>query len=139
MVEAFRNAGDASGTRVFFPASAIAGEAVPRGLESLGATVHRVTAYRMVKLPLNAVQCRIALEKGEVRAVTFASPSAMEGLREGLGDELFRQLAADVPAAAMGPTTAGALKAGGWRRIRVAVDATLEGLAEAALEAGRKN
>ena len=136
LVEAFRLAGDASGARVFLPASALAREVIPRGLSALGAEVHQVTAYRTVTLPLDAAECRAAFENGEVQVVTFASPSAMEGLKAGVGEALFGRLAREVPAAAMGPTTAGALRAAGWERVTIAKEATLEGLAEAALLAG---
>jgi len=133
LVEAFRSAGDAAGARVFFPASAIARDVIPKGLAGLGALVHQVTAYRMVQLPLDADACRAALDRGDVDVVTFASPSAMDGLRTGLGAELFRRLAREVTAAAMGPTTGAALRDAGWKKIVVARDATLEGLAEAAM------
>jgi len=136
VVEAFRVSGDAKGARVFLPASAIARDVIPKGLSALGADVHQVTAYRMVTLPLDADACRAALERGEVHVVTFASPSAMEGLKAGLGEALFGRLARDIPAAVMGVTTAGAVEAAGWRRVAVARDPTLKGLAEAALEAG---
>ncbi len=64
--------------------------------------------------------------------MTFASPSAMEALRAGIGEELFSRLAGGIPAAAMGPTTAGALAEAGWRKVSVADTPTLEGLADAA-------
>ena len=133
MVEAFRRAGDATGRRVFFPASAVARAVIPDGLAALGARVDQVTAYRFVKLPLDVEGCRNVMESGEVQSVTFASPSAMEGLREGLGVELFDRLAREVPAAAMGPTTAGALEEVGWGRFVVAREPTLEGLGAAAM------
>jgi len=133
LVEAFRSTGDAAGARVLFPASAIAREVIPKGLASLGALVHGVTAYRMVRLPLDADACRAAVDRGEVDVVTFASPSAMEGLKAGLGAELFIRLAREATGAAMGPTTGAALREAGWKKIVVAREATLEGLAEAAL------
>jgi uroporphyrinogen-III synthase len=132
LVEAFRKAGDAEGARIFFPASAIAREVIPEGLTALGAHVDRRTAYRMEFLPVDAEACRRSVDGGEVHVVTFASPSAMEGLRAGLGQELFSQLARDLPAAAMGPTTAEALRQVGWERVTVAKLPTLEGLADAA-------
>jgi uroporphyrinogen-III synthase len=135
LVEAFRAAGDSQDARVFFPASAIAGEAIPDGLARLGAEVDRMTAYRMVTLPLDGAACRTAVEAGEVQVVTFASPSAMSALRAGIGGDLFGQLAQSTPAAAMGPTTAGALRKAGWLRMAVAETPTLEGLADAAEEA----
>jgi uroporphyrinogen-III synthase len=133
VVEAFRAAGDAKGARIFFPASAIARDVFPRGLRALGADVDQVTAYRLVTLPLDAEACEGALDAGLVQAVTFASPSAMEGLKKGLGPVLFQRLAEEVPAAAMGTTTAGALEGEGWKDICVAEEPTLEGLAAAAL------
>jgi len=135
LVEAFRLAGDAGGTKVFFPASAIAREVIPEGLSRLGAQVDRITAYGMVTLSLDGAACRSAMEAGEVQVVTFASPSAMEGLRKGIGEDLFMELARDTPAAAMGPTTAAALKEEGWLRLAVAEQPTLEGLADAVDEA----
>ncbi len=136
LVEAFRAAGDAGGARVFFPASAIARDTLPRGLGELGAMVDQVTAYRTVAVPLDREACRRDVEGGEVQVVTFTSPSALGSVRSGLGEELFQPLARSVPAAAMGPTTAGALEGVGWRRIVVAEDATLESLARAALKVG---
>jgi uroporphyrinogen-III synthase len=135
LVEVFREAGDASEARVLFPASAVAREVIPAGLEALGAMVERVTAYRLVTLPVDPLACEAALEEGEVQVVAFASPSAMNGLREGIGEGLFARMAKTLPAAAMGPTTAGALGEVGWQRVVVAVAPTLEGLAEAAARA----
>lgn len=132
LVEAFRTAGDVRGARVFFPASAMARDVIPNGLTELGALVDRRTAYRMVPLLLDAAACRAAVEGGDLDVVTFASPSAMEALRGGIGKELFSRLAQYLPAAAMGPTTGGALAEAGWRKVAVADAPTLEGLADAA-------
>ena len=135
LVEAFREVGDASGARVLFPASAVAREVIPEGLRAMGAVVERVTAYRLVTLPVDPGACEAALEGGEVQVVAFASPSAMNGLKEGIGEGLFARLAMTVPAAAMGPTTAGALREVGWQRVVVAAAPTLGSLAEAAVRA----
>ena len=135
LVEAFRVAGDAPDAKVFFPASAIARDVIPDGLSKLGARVDRMTAYRMVTLPLDGSVCRAAVDAGELQVVTFASPSAMKGLREGLGEGLFGQLARGIPAAVMGLTTASALRAAGWVNVAVAREPTLAGLADAAEEA----
>ena len=137
LVEAFRVAGDARGAKVFFPASAIAREVIPEGLAELGAQVDQMTAYRMVMLPLEEAACRGAVKGGLVQVVTFASPSAMEGLRKGIGEDLFRELARGTPAAVMGPTTGEALTGAGWMKMAVASTPTLEGLADAAEEAAR--
>ena len=97
--------------------------------------MRRVTAYRMVALPLDPEACRISVERGAVDVVTFASPSAMEALRAALGEDLFRQLAREVPAAVMGPTTGGAVVGAGWFRVVTADAPTLEALVEAVEEA----
>ena len=135
LIQAFREAGDARGALVFFPASAIARDVVPRGLRELGADVTQVTAYRTVHPPLDVRACERTLERGEVAAVTFTSPSAMRGLKNGLGRALFQRLARTVPGIAIGRTTAGALEEAGWERIQVADESTLDGLAAAALKA----
>ena len=135
LVEAFRTAGDAGDARILFPASAVARDVIPRGLSELGGKVDRVVAYRMIHLPLDAEACIASLEMGEVQVVTFASPSAMEGLRAGLGEEIFHRLAHSLPAAAIGPTTAQALRKAGWSRISVAEEHTMDGLVDAAQEA----
>ncbi len=135
MVEAFRKAGDAPGARVFFPASARARRVFPEGMEALGARVEEVTAYRLMNLPLDREAIGGALRSGDVQAVTFASPSALEGLRAGVGEETFLCLARELPCAAMGTTTAGALGGVGWERIVVAQEPTLEGLALAGIRA----
>jgi uroporphyrinogen-III synthase len=135
LVEVFRRAGDAGGTRVLFPASAIAREVVPRGLEELGARVDRVTAYRTVSVDLDAESCRTRLERGEVGVITFASPSAGESLERSLGPKLMKGMKETLPAAAIGPTTGRALRESGWRRVVVAEPHTLESLARTAVEA----
>ncbi len=137
LVEEFHRAGDASGARVFFPASAIARDVIPSGLEKLGAEVDRTTAYRTVTLPVDEAPCREAFEGGTVQVVTFASPSAMEALRGGIGEELFDELATSLPAAVMGPTTAQALTEAGWMNLSAAKEPTLAGLVDAVEEAIR--
>jgi len=132
LVEAFRTAGDAQDARVLFPASAIARDVIPDGLSKLGAKVDRVTAYRMVTLPLDEAACRASVEAGEVQVITFASPSALNAFRAGIGEDLFGRLASGTPAAAMGPTTAEALGEAGWVSLAVAETPTLQGLADAA-------
>lgn len=132
LVEAFRKSGDARGAKVLFPASEIAREVIPTGLARLGASVDRVTAYRMMTLRVDPAFCRGALDRGEVHVVTFASPSAMNALRESLGEDLFHELCMVLPAAAMGPTTARALQDAGWVHVVAAEIPTLEGLADAA-------
>jgi uroporphyrinogen-III synthase len=69
-----------------------------------------------------------------VDAVTFASPSAVSGLRAALNDTAFAQLEGLV-VAAIGATTAAALRQSGLTVTTVARRSTLEDLAAATLAA----
>jgi uroporphyrinogen III methyltransferase/synthase len=137
VVETFRQAGDARGARVFFPASALARDVIPVGLSELGAEVDRVTAYRLITLPVDGEACGLALAAGEVQVVTFASPSAMWAFQAGIGEDLFNEMARSLPCAAMGPTTAKSLTDVGWANMAVASTPTFHGLADAAEKAAR--
>lgn len=132
LVAAFRAAGDAAGARVLYPASARARTTLEHGLAALGATVERVEAYRTLPVALDAAACRAEIESGAVEAVTFASPSALEGLAEALGDAELSELLARVAVASIGPTTSAALAAFGRAPDAEAEPSTLDGLVEAA-------
>ena len=131
LVAAFRAAGDAAGARILYPASARARETLEDGLAALGATVERVEAYRTLAVALDAATCRTEVESGAVEAVTFASPSALEGLAEALGRGELAQLLARVAVASIGPTTSAALAAFGRAPDAEAEPSTLDGLVEA--------
>jgi uroporphyrinogen-III synthase len=137
LVAALAAEGLGPGSRILFPASEIARDTLPAGLEALGAEVARVTAYRTLPAEVDAAACAATLEAGRVAVVSFASPSAVEGLRAALGDALFARLARDVALAAIGPTTAAALRAAGGATIIEARDHSLMGLAERIAEWGR--
>ncbi len=130
LVAALGEAGCA-GARVLFPASAIARPTIPEGLRALGAHVDQVTAYRTRPAPLDRDACHAEIRRGRIAAVTFASPSAVDGLQQALGPEGFRLLLEAAPAVAIGPTTAEALDQAGYPAARVAEPSTLEGLVEA--------
>ena len=138
LVQSFAEAGDAPGRRILFPASNLAAETLPRGLAALGAEVVRVEAYRTAASGLAGEPCLAALARGEVDVVTFASPSAVDGLVEAIGEPGFTHLLAYAATAVIGPTTARALVRRGHTPDAVAVPGTLDGLAEAALFAHRR-
>jgi uroporphyrinogen-III synthase len=133
------------GRRVLLPASAIARDELAGGLEAAGAVVTRVEAYRTLPHPLDRGACLEALERGEIDAVTFASPSAVEALLGALsttsgeprpgapGDHDDRALAALALArlVAIGPTTAAALSLHGLAVAAEATPHTLDGLVTA--------
>ena len=124
--------------RVLFPASADALPTLSQELRAAGVTVDQIEAYRMVDAvaptSVEATSWRHALQNRAVDAFTFASPSAVDRLRTALGDEPFAAIDGLV-IAAIGPTTAAAL-----RRNRISVSAiaepsSLEGLAAATIDA----
>ena len=88
----------------------------------------QVEAYRTETGTLDVAQCRELIERGELGAVTFASPSAVSELARVLGDRDFARLLDRAPAVAIGRTTARELAARG-RSAAVAETATLAGLA----------
>jgi uroporphyrinogen III methyltransferase / synthase len=137
LVDALKAAGVGAGARVLLPASEIAGETVEAGLREAGAEVVRVTAYRTVPADLDRQRCARALAAGEVQVISFASPSAVESLRAGLGARLFDEVVDDVVVAVIGPTTAAAAEAAGASRVIQAWDHSLAGLAHRIAEWGR--
>jgi uroporphyrinogen-III synthase len=139
LVAALRAAGLGEGDRVLFPASEIAHATLEAGVKGLGAEVVRVTAYRTVPAPLDRAACAGALDSGGVDVISFTSPSALENLRSGLGEALFDRAARDVVMAAIGPTTAAAVRAAGAARLIEATEHSLEGLAERIAEWGRQH
>ena len=134
LVRAFAAAGDAR-ARILFPASDRAADTLIDGLVALGAEVVRVEAYRTVSAALDAAPCLAAASRGEIDVVTFASPSAVDGLAEALGEAQLAQLLAHTAVAAIGATTSGALAHRGRPADAIADRATLDGLVGAALSA----
>jgi uroporphyrinogen-III synthase/uroporphyrinogen III methyltransferase/synthase len=101
------------GRRVLLPRPAEGRPELLDGLRAAGAEVAAVEAYRTVPAPPEAIRPLAGwLAAGEVAAVAFASPSAVRAVLAGLGADagLLRR----VPLAAIGPTTADALRAEGF-------------------------
>jgi uroporphyrinogen-III synthase len=85
LLEGFKISGDARGLVFCCPAARSAGPSSPRALRALGATVKRVEAYRAVPAELDGKGCRAQLAAGEVDAIAFTSPSAVEAVARALG------------------------------------------------------
>lgn len=110
----------APGDRVLYPASGIAGDALEARLVARGADVARVEAYRTLPAEVPAP----LLERARsADAAAFGSASAVEGFARLAGTGL--------PAACIGPASARAARAAGFRDVTVAGEATLEGLVSA--------
>ncbi len=131
LVAAFSEADFAHGANVLFPASSIARATIPDGLAGLGARVDHVVAYHTATASLDSAACLADADSGRLDAVTLASPSAVTGLRTALGEMSFVRILSQVPAVAIGPTTAGALHEIGMAPAGVADPPTLDGLVDA--------
>jgi uroporphyrinogen III methyltransferase/synthase len=131
LIEAFAPVAKA-GMRVLYPASSRALPMIAKGLAQLGAEVTQVEAYRTeASAGLDVAGCRAWIERKEIGAVTFASPSAVIELERALGREDFDKLFTNAAAVAIGPTTARVLAELGRAPV-LAESATLRGLANTA-------
>lgn len=131
LVEAFATL-NISRAHVLFPASSRALPTIAAGLTQLGAVVEQVEAYRTESsAALDVEGCRSHIAGGDIGAVTFASPSAVDELEHALGKSDFDRLLHTATAVAIGPTTAKALADRGYTPA-LAESATLQGLAHAA-------
>jgi len=144
LVDLFREHGLPEGTVILFPASALARETVPEGLRELGASIDFVIAYEVGSTTITADACLAEAEAGGIDAITFASPSAVTGLRELFGADSFDMLLKETRTAVIGVTTSRALEQTGHTPDAVADPSTLEGLARAVVgpltgEAGPMN
>lgn len=106
------------GQKVLLPQGSRALPTLATGLAKLGAKVHAIETYSNEPAALDARErsratraARAGDRANRIAAVTFASPSAVEGLERALGPRTFRALLARSPAVAIGPTTASALAA----------------------------
>lgn len=119
---------------VLFPCSARARPELPRVLSEAGYTVAEIPVYDMESAPQDPARWRDIRAGGGLHAVTFTSPSCVEGLTRGLGDagldRILRELR-DRPVAVQGPTTAAAARDAGWREPVEARPRTFAGLVDA--------
>ena len=97
------------GLRVLVPRPAAGRPELVAGLVAAGAEVTAVEAYRTVPAPAETLRPLAGwIERGEVDAVAFASPSAVRAVVGALGERA--PLLGRVLLAAIGPTTADALR-----------------------------
>lgn len=108
------------GRRVLLPRSDRASSELPRVLAEAGAEPFAVVAYRT--LPAAKLDPAVLgrIERGEVDVLSFASPSAFSALAAHYGAEKLPRLAALARLAAIGPTTAAAIRRAG---LEVAIEA----------------
>ncbi len=98
--------------RFLLPTSNLARDELPQGLRALGAQADVVEFYRTVPNPqFNTEQFWQLLRQKELNVLTFFSPSAFNFLIRLAGEEVLTFLRdSQLPLAAIGPTTASAIK-----------------------------
>ena len=105
-------AAPADGRRFLLPRSDIGRTVIAEGLRAAGGTVDALVAYRNVRPEVDSQALRQELEAGTLAALTFTSPSTVDHFFD-LLDASARRAVSDCIVAAVGSTTASALRARG--------------------------
>lgn len=127
------------GQRVLLPRSNRAIADLSRALADAGALPVDVPAYKTVSASRVDPAILDRIERGEIDALSFASPSAFSALVDDVGLERLKRLLVSARIAAIGPTTAAAIRQSGFT---VAIEArvpTVAGLAAAIAEHFSRN
>jgi uroporphyrinogen-III synthase len=104
---------------------------LPNLLRETGAQVIEVVAYRTAVPESLDVGFVDRVQRGEVDAIVFASPSAYHNLSDVMGAKRLAELSSRLDFAAIGPTTARALREAGARVAIEANESSAAGLADA--------
>jgi uroporphyrinogen III methyltransferase/synthase len=119
-----------SGRRVLLPRSDRADDRVPQALRDAGAIVAEAVTYRTMPPTLDSKMLG-RIRRAEVDAIIFASPSAFHNLRGSLDAAELAKLSTRVQFAAIGPTTARAMREAGVHVGIETEESTSAGLAKA--------
>lgn len=129
--------GEITGRRFLLLRSDRAADALPERLRALGGLVADVVAYRTVPLSSRVAGPVADDVRAGVDAVTFTSPSTVEGFVSGIGDD-WRGIVERAIVATIGPVTGEAARAAGMRVDAEADPHTISGLIEALVRAFSK-
>ena len=119
-----------AGRHVLMPRSDRADKRLPRTLESVGARVTEVVAYRTLAPESLDPAILESIRRAEVDAIVFASPSSFHNLCDSIDAAELATLSTRVQFAAIGPTTAQALRESGARVEIEANESSAAGLAD---------
>jgi uroporphyrinogen III methyltransferase/synthase len=108
-----------------------ADDRLPNLLREIGAQVTEVVAYRTAVPESLDAGIVDRVQRGEVDAIVFASPSAYRNLSDAMGAKRLAELSSRVDFAAIGPTTARALREAAARVAIEANESSAAGLADA--------
>lgn len=112
----------------------LASAALPDRLRSLGGVVDDVEAYRTVPLSSPVADGSAAGVRSGIDAVTFTSPSTVEGFVNGVGED-WREVVAGALVVTIGPVTSRAARSLGLRVDAEADPHTIDGLIGALVRA----
>lgn len=116
--------------KVLLPRSDRADDRLPNALRQAGAKVTEIVAYRTAAPDSLDPQTLKRIRDAEVDAIVFASPSAFRFLSKCIGAAELAELSSRVQFAAIGPTTARALREDGVRMEIEANESSAAGLAD---------
>jgi uroporphyrinogen-III synthase len=128
LVEELR--GSLAGRSVLLPRSDRADQRLPKTLEDAGARVTEVVAYRTLAPDALDPAILNSIRRAEVDAIVFASPSSFNNLCDSIDAAELASLSARIQFAAIGPTTARALREAGARVEIEANESSAAGLAD---------
>ncbi len=119
------------GRSVLVPRSDRGDDRLPSMLREGGAQVTEVVAYRTAVPESLDAGIVNRVQRGDVDAIVFASPSAYHNLSDAMGAKSLAKLSSRVDFAAIGPTTARALREAAARVAIEANESSAAGLADA--------
>jgi len=117
--------------RVLLPRSDRADDRLPNLLRETGTQVTEVVAYRTAVPESLDTEIVDRVQRAEVDAIVFASPSAYHNLSDVIGPRRLAELSSRVDFAAIGPTTTRALREAAARVAIEANESSAAGLADA--------
>jgi uroporphyrinogen III methyltransferase/synthase len=120
-----------NGLKILLPRSDRADDRLPVALREAGAEVTAVVTYRTAAPKKIDPQTLACVQRGEVDAILFASPSAFRNLCDWIPVAELAKVSSRVQFAAIGPTTARALRGAGVQVAIESVDASPAALAGA--------
>jgi uroporphyrinogen III methyltransferase/synthase len=104
-----------AGRKVFLPRSDRSDERLSKALRDAGAVVTEAVAYRTAAPEQIDAKVLARVRGAEIDAIVFASPSAFQTFADCLGDDELAALSTRIRFAAIGPTTANAIRTAGAR------------------------
>ena len=119
------------GKEVLLPRSDRVDDRLPAALREAGATVHEVTAYRTLRPETLNSEVLKRVCRAEIDAIVFASPSAFHNLAAFIRQADLAALSNQIQFAAIGSTTARALREAGARVAIESNESSSTGLADA--------